>query len=70
MDGSGTVRLRVGIDETGRVKEVKVIKRAGYGLDEAAVKAMWRFRFSPALGQDGKPVPFRINYDYIFAPGA
>lgn len=70
MDGSGTVRLRVGIDEAGRVKEVKVIKRAGYGLDEAAVKAMWRFRFSPALGQDGKPVPFRINYDYIFVPGA
>lgn len=69
MDGSGTVRLRVGIDDTGRVKEVKVIKRAGYGLDEAAVKAMWRFRFSPALGQDGKPVPFGINYDYTFAPG-
>lgn len=69
LDVSGTVRLRVGIDEFGKVREVKVIKKAGYGLDEAASKAMWRFRFSPALGQDGQPVPFRINYDYTFTPG-
>ncbi len=69
LDVSGTVRLRVGIDETGKVREVKVIKKAGYGLDEAASKALWRFRFSPALGQDGQPVPFRINYDYTFTPG-
>ena len=68
VDMRGTVRLRVGIDENGRVREVKVIKRVGYGLDEAATKALWKFRFSPALGQDGRPVPFRINYNYIFNP--
>ena len=66
VDMGGTVRLRVGIDEHGRVRECKVIKRAGYGLDEAAVKAMWKFRFAPALDQAGHPVPFRINYDYRF----
>ena len=66
VDMGGTVRLRVGIDEKGRVRECKVIKRAGYGLDEAAVKAMWKFRFAPALDQAGRPVPFRINYDYRF----
>lgn len=66
VDMGGTVRLRVGIDENGRVREVKVVKRAGYGLDEAAVKAMWKFRFAPALDQGGRPVPFRINYDYRF----
>ena len=68
VDMRGTVRLRVGIDENGRVREVKVLKRVGYGLDEAATKALWKFRFSPALGQDGRPVPFRINYNYIFNP--
>lgn len=68
VDMRGTVRLRVGIDENGRVREVKVIKRVGYGLDEAATKALWKFRFSPAVGQDGRPVPFRINYNYIFNP--
>lgn len=68
VDMRGTVRLRVGIDESGRVREVKVIKRLGYGLDEAASKALWKFRFQPALGQDGRPVPFRINYDYTFTP--
>lgn len=70
LDVSGTVRLRVGIDETGRVREVKVLKRAGHGLDEAAVKAMWRFKFAPAKGTGGQAVPFRINYDYTFTPGA
>jgi periplasmic protein TonB len=68
VDMRGTVRLRIGIDETGRVREVKLIKRVGFGLDEAATKAMWKFRFSPAIGQDGRPVPFRINYNYVFNP--
>src|SRR5690606_9229315 len=36
----GTVVLRVEIDETGKVGEVRVVKGLGYGLDEVAVRLM------------------------------
>ena len=44
----GLVLLKVSLDDKGRVVRVKVIRRLGYGLDEAAVKAIRRMRFSPA----------------------
>ena len=40
--------MRVGIDRKGAIHSVRVVRRAGHGFDDAAVKAMWRFRFSPA----------------------
>jgi periplasmic protein TonB len=62
----GEVRLRVSLDESGRVVEVKVVSGLGHGLDEAAVNAIKnRCRFTPAFATDGKPVPFVIPA-YVF----
>ncbi len=47
----GTVLLRVEIDEHGRVVNVKVLKKAGFGLDEAAVKAIRESTFIPAKNE-------------------
>jgi len=66
MGLEGRVKLRVGIDDNGTVVEVKVIQKAGYGFDEAAVKALWKFKFSPARTSDGRAVPSRIVYGYTF----
>jgi protein TonB len=62
----GKVTLRVGIDRTGKVRTVRAISKLGYGLEDAAVKALWRFRFSPARLADGSPVDVVITYLYRF----
>jgi protein TonB len=51
----GKVRVRLTVDETGRVVEVAVIQGLGYGLDEAAVAAARAAEFEPAT-ECGKPV--------------
>lgn len=62
----GSVLLSVGLDAKGAVVEVKVIGRAGHGFDEAAARALRKFRFSPALTSDGRAVPYRLTYTYRF----
>ena len=51
----GTVLLTALISETGQVVDVKVLKGVGFGLDEAAARAMRTTRFSPGM-KDGKRV--------------
>jgi protein TonB len=62
----GKVRLRVDIDEKGRVVGVQVLQDPGGGLGKAAAKAIKGFLFSPAIGLGGKPVDYRITYTYVF----
>lgn len=50
----GRVLLRLLIDKHGRVVDVEVIKKAGFGFDEAAVKAIRESTFIPAK-DGGKP---------------
>jgi TonB family protein len=66
MGIEGAVTFRIGIDEKGNVAELRIVDRAGHGFDEAAMKAMRQFKFSPALANDGRPVPVRIVYKYRF----
>ncbi len=51
----GRVLLRLHIDETGRLINLEIIERAGYGFDEAALSAIRASRFRPAT-KDGTPV--------------
>jgi len=51
----GTVIVEAIIDEQGRVQNVKVLKGLPMGLDKAAVEAVQKWRFKPAMFQ-GKPV--------------
>jgi protein TonB len=61
----GKVVLQIDIDENGKVVKARVVKGAGYGLDEAAVAAAYKFQFKPAFSE-GLPVPVRILYTYSF----
>ena len=61
----GTVVLSVLVDETGRVRTVKLLSGPGGGLDQAAARAVERIRFRPAL-RKGQPVPAQITYRYTF----
>ncbi len=63
----GKVRLRVALDAVGRVLSARVLRGLGHGLDQAAVEALThKCRFSPAIANDGRAVPFVIE-SYTFA---
>jgi len=61
----GVVLIEVLIDETGRVRKVKVLKKLGFGLDEAAIEAVKNSSFTP--GMRGKtPVATKIQIPFRF----
>ncbi len=62
----GVVKLSVVIEVDGKVSSVKVLKGLGYGLDQAAVEALKKFKFKPAMGSDDKPMKHTIVYSYVF----
>jgi len=65
----GVVMLEVEVLVSGRVGRVRVRTDPGHGLGRAALDAMRRFRFAPALDQDGDAVGYTIrNYRFRFEP--
>lgn len=61
----GTVLLEILVDEAGAVREAKVLRGLGLGLDEKALEAVSQWKFKPAV-QDGKPVAVRANVEMNF----
>jgi TonB family protein len=53
LEKEGAVLLRVAINEEGQVVDVEILKKAGFGFDEAAVKAIRESTFIPAK-RDGR----------------
>jgi periplasmic protein TonB len=62
----GAVKLKLSIDETGRVVHAKIVERAGHGFDEAGTRAMLQAKFKPAETSDGRAVPCSIIWTYRF----
>jgi protein TonB len=66
----GEVTLEIDLDDKGAPVNVKVIKGLGHGLDQLAVRAIKTRReckFSPAISNDGKAVPFVVRpYQFQF----
>ncbi len=61
----GTVILRVLIDKDGRVRDVMVARKVGAGLDEAAVEAIKRTTYTPAI-QNNRPVAVWVAQTVVF----
>jgi protein TonB len=57
--------LEIVVDASGRVVQARSTSEAGHGLDGAAVAAVRRYRFSPALRQ-GRPVAVRMRWTVQF----
>ncbi|MCU0275176.1 MAG: TonB family protein, partial [Acidimicrobiales bacterium] len=62
------VVLEVAVDRKGKVRAVKVLRRAGYGMDEAAVQSMWKARVKPARTRDGRAVDWVGPHNVDFTP--
>lgn len=63
---SGIVVLQFVVTEAGRARDIKIVRGLGFGLDKAAVEAVKQWRFTPAPGPDGKPVPVRTIAEISF----
>jgi TonB family protein len=63
IQGVVTLSLIVGID--GTTHDITVDKGIGYGLDEKAVQAVSRWKFTPAL-KDGEPIEQKIAVEVSF----
>jgi protein TonB len=58
MGREGKVVLRLAIDETGKLQQVEVVESSGLEFTRAAVEAVKKSTYRPAL-QNGRPVPSR-----------
>jgi TonB family protein len=65
MGLEGDVALSIHIDTEGRVTKAEIIKSAGMGFDEEALKAVRQSRFEAAQ-KDGETVPAEFTYIYRF----
>jgi len=63
---TGVVALRLDIDETGRVSRATVLRPLGHGLDEIAVATALKYRFRPALDDNGRPVRALIGWRIVW----
>jgi TonB family protein len=61
----GQVPLNVVIDTDGRAADIRVVKSLGFGLDEAAVKAVQNWKFKPGT-LDGKPMKLQETIEVNF----
>jgi len=52
----GAIRVRLIVDESGKVKSSVLLNRLGHGLDELALRRAQVIEFDPAKDSDDKPV--------------
>jgi TonB family protein len=61
----GVLGLLIVVDRTGRVRNIRVSKPLGLGLEHKAVEAVTKWRFSPAE-KDGQPVAVELGVQVDF----
>ena len=61
----GTVVLYGAVGSDGRVRNFRVIRGLGYGLDYSAIEAVSKWRFNPGY-KDGKPVTVACQFEIKF----
>jgi TonB family protein len=62
----GLVELNVVVQADGRPGKIELVSGPGLGLDEKAIEAVRTWRFSPAIGPNGKPVAVLIPIEVQF----
>jgi TonB family protein len=62
---SGSVDLKIVVNDKGEVTDAKVTKGLGYGLDESAVNAVKRWKFEPAR-RNGTPITTAVMIEVNF----
>jgi protein TonB len=63
---NGTVILKVVVTAEGRVENISVVRKAGYGLEQNAIETAREWQFGPAKGPDGSPVSAIVPIEVTF----
>jgi protein TonB len=61
----GTVFLKLGVDKSGKVRKVILVRSLYPALDKIAMDMAWLIEFSPAMQRD-QPVDVWISFPYTF----
>jgi len=61
----GTVEISIIVDADGRVRDPRVLRAVGLGLDERAIEAVSKWKFKPAT-KDGRAVPVAAQIHVTF----
>ena len=61
----GVVVLQIVVDEKGNPRDIKIVRPLGLGLDQKAIDAVEKWKFSPGK-KDGKPVPVFAQIEVNF----
>ena len=61
----GNVVLSVIVDATGHVRDIRVARSVGMGLDEKAIEAVQRWKFAPGM-KNGHPVAVQVSVEVNF----
>ena len=64
-EAEATVDVRVDVGADGEVGEVRIVRWAGFGLDETTVATVRQLHFFPAM-KNGTPIPMRVLLRYNF----
>jgi TonB family protein len=63
---NGSVILQVVVTAEGRVENISVVRKAGYGLEQNAIETVRKWQFKPATGPNGKPVSTIVPIEVTF----
>ena len=64
----GTIKLELGIDSKGSVRETRVLESADLSFENVLQDALSQWTYNPKI-QSGKPVPALCPLELIFEPG-
>jgi len=63
---SGSVVLQVVVTAEGRVENISVVRKTGYGLEANAIETVRKWQFRPAKGPDGNAVAAVVPIEMTF----
>ena len=62
----GKVVMEILVDQTGKVRKVTLLQGLGFGLDEAAMESIKKFKFAPAkIGDRAVAVVIRYGINFV-----
>ena len=63
-----SVLMQLTIDADGQVLGAEIVESAGDAFDEAALRTIERYQFTPAFDENNQPILVQIQYRLVFNP--
>ncbi|HKG61031.1 MAG TPA: energy transducer TonB [Pyrinomonadaceae bacterium] len=64
-DAEATIDVVIDVGADGEIRELQIVRWAGFGLDESTIATVRQLHFFPAM-KNGTPIPMRVMLRYNF----